>query len=464
MTPFRLSRRALLRGTVRSSLGVALGLPLLDAMLNSHGTALAAGDPLPLRFGVFFWGNGSDPARWAPAATGADWQPSEMLQGIAAVKDYVNIVSGTRLAVRGAHNPHVEGAVAILAGGNPVLHPSFSGQSNDWDYLTVPGPSVDQIAADHLAGPTRFRSIVASATPVHTGAAGTSSAPGTAISYTSHSAPFVFNSPKTTPSELFGYLFGTPVGTPPSGPDPEMLVRADALGAVLADANALRRRLGTNDRQRLEQHMDSVRELQARILAMPPPVVGACAQPTMPTDPASLRLKVKVFADLIAMGFACDLTRVFSLQFSSPASHVAYPDLFPSYVYNGTATSFHEYEHNAGIDETVRTTLKYFVEIFGSVLESFRALPERGGNLLDRSCILGTSELSFGPSHGFDDFPILLAGKAGGALKYPGVHVTAPGENAARVPFTALKAIGAPLASWGRDQLLTSAPVAELLT
>jgi len=449
---------------VQSSIGVALGLPLLDAMMNDHGTALAAGEPLPLRFGVFFWGNGSDPAQWAPAITGRGWQPSNMLQGIASVKDYINVVSGTRLAVRGVNNPHVEGAVALLAGGNPVLHPSFSGQSNDWDYLTVPGPSVDQVAADHLAGPTRFRSIVASATPVHTGAAGTSSAPGTAISYTSHAGPFVFNPPKTTPTELFAYLFGTPITPTPVGPDPAQLVRADALGAVLADARALRARLGTNDRQRLEQHMDSVRQLQSRILAAPPPMVGACAQPAEPSDPDSLRVKVKLMADLIAMGFACDLTRAFSLQLSSPASHVGYPDLFPAFVYNGTATSFHEYEHNAGIDATVQTTLKYFVELYGSVLESLKALPERDGNLLDRSCILGTTELSYGPSHGFDDMPILIGGSAGGALQYPGVHVATNGANAARVPFTALKAVGVPLTTWGRDQLVTSEPIAEILS
>ena len=118
-----LDRRTFLRGTALTGASVAVGLPLLDSMLSLGGTALADGSPLPLRFAVWFWGNGSDPDRWAPSTTGPGWEPSEMLAGIAGVKDYVNVVSGTTLPVAGRNNPHVEGAVGILVGGNPVKGP-----------------------------------------------------------------------------------------------------------------------------------------------------------------------------------------------------------------------------------------------------------------------------------------------------------------------------------------------------
>ena len=76
MKKLQLSRRAVLRGAAGGVFS-AIALPTLEAMLDSHGTAYAQGQPFPKRFGVFFWGNGVRLARWNPAQTGADWQLSE---------------------------------------------------------------------------------------------------------------------------------------------------------------------------------------------------------------------------------------------------------------------------------------------------------------------------------------------------------------------------------------------------
>ena len=463
------SRRALLRGTLGSA-SVLLGLPLLEAMLNGNGNALADGTPLPKRFGVWFWGNGTDPGRWAPATEGAGWQPSQMLGGLAAVKDYVNVVSGTLLETRWhqgsaqKHNPHVEGAAGILTGGNPVVHSSYAGQEDDWNFLNVPAASIEQVAADHLSAPnTPFRSITLAITPVHTSDAGSSNHPGTAISYISHSARSgstpVFNPPRFSPSEVFGYLFSGGVGGEGGGSAEPMLTPEEISRA------AMRSRLGKNDRDRLAQHLDGVHELQARIKNLPPPPPSAaCEVPANPGDPTSDRMRVKAMADLIAMAFACDLTRTFSLCFSSPASHVDYPDVYPdSLVFNGEAQSFHNYEHLAGIDDTVRVGLQYFVDCFGDLAASLKAMPEQDGNVLDNSCILGTTDVASGPSHGFTDFPVLVAGRAGGKLKYPGVHVKLPGQKACRIPLTCLQAVGVPITSFGQDQFFTDQAIAQIL-
>jgi len=460
-----LSRRTFLRGVTAGSAAAVVGLPLLEAMLDHHGTSLADGLPIPKRFGLWFWGNGSDPERWAPTAEGSAWEPTEMLAALGPVKDYVNLVSGTILPVPGRNNPHVEGAVGILAGGNPVLHPSYAGQANDWDYLTVPGPSLDQVAAEHLAGPSLFRSLTLGITPVHTAAAGTSSAPGTAVSYISHRGPYLFNPPKMDPRQVFTDLFGGGTHVGPTPPGPIEVARADVLDAVLEDAASLRVRLGSSDRQRLDQHLEGIHELQNRLNALvPSPVSPACAVPVDPGGPDSFRARAKAMADLVAMAFACDLTRVTSIEFSSPASHVDYPDIYPgALVFNGSPTSFHEYEHNVGINDTVRVGLKYFIECFTDFLLTLKAMPDAQGNLLDNTCVLGTSELSFGPAHGFSDFPLLVAGKAGGALRYPGVHAALPGDIAARVPFTCLKALGLPVDAWGEEQYRVDSPVAAIL-
>jgi len=451
-----MKRRTVLRGLLGAS-AVAVGLPLLEAMLDANGEALADGAPLPMRFGVWFWGNGTQPGAWAPAVQGPGWEATGLLAGLAPVKDYVNLVSGGVLPVLKVKNPHVEGAVGILAAGNPLLHASYNGQNNDWDFLTVPSPSVDQIAAGHLAGKTPFRTLTLAVTPVHTSDAGSNNAPGTAISYISHPAPYVFNPPILDPSKLFAELFGV---IKPGELDPTALARTTVLDAVRGDAAALRTRLGKNDRTRLDLHLEGIYELQNRLTAM---VMGgeSCAMPSDPGNPESERLRARAMAELVAMAFACDLSRVVSLEFSSPASHVDYPDI--GITQNGLGTSFHEYEHQKGYDANVLAGLGYFIEVFGEFVAALRALPEAGGNLLDRCCVLGTSDVAGGWDHAMNDYPLLVAGTAGGALAYPGVHTSLAGDNAARVPFTCLKAVGVPIDSFGTDQFATDQPVADIL-
>jgi hypothetical protein len=452
-----LGRRTLLRGMVGAT-AVSLGLPLLEAMLDANGTALAGGGALPKRFGVWFWGNGTHPANWAPAAVNAPWEPTPLLQGLAPVKDYVNVVSGGVLPVPGVNNPHVEGAVGILAGGNPLLHESYAGQGDDWNFLTVPTASVDQIAADHLSGSTPFRSLTCAVTQVHTSDAGSSNHPGTAISYISHPAPYVFNPPIMDPSKLFAMLFGNgiPTGEPPTAAS---LARAEVLDALMDDAASLRQRLGRSDKQRLEQHLDGIRELQNRLTTVVMPG-EACTLPVDPGNPTSERARALVMGELLAMAFACDLSRVMTLEFSSPASHVDYPDIGVGAA--GLGTSFHEFEHQNGYTATVLGVLGYFMEVFGDFVAALRALPEAGGNLLDNCCILGTTDVAGGWDHAFNDFPLFVAGRAGGALKYPGHHVSLAGGNAGRVALTCLQAIDAPVDTWGSEQFLVSDPVAEI--
>src|SRR6185503_6096922 len=91
-----LSRRSLLRGVMGGTV-IAIGLPPLEAMFNSHGTAYAQGAPIPKRLGIFFWGNGVKLDRWVPATTGAAWTPSLALEPLTALKDYVSVVSGMNI-------------------------------------------------------------------------------------------------------------------------------------------------------------------------------------------------------------------------------------------------------------------------------------------------------------------------------------------------------------------------------
>src|SRR5262245_50967700 len=143
MTMRMLGRRTFLRGLTTA--GTALvGLPLLDVMLDRHGTALASGEPLPLRLGTYFWGNGIVPGNWVPATTGPGWAPTPNLQPIhdLGVVSDVTVVSGMRHeAAVGCHNP---GRSLMLSGSwNGMAFDGTSGTSS----ATL--PSVDQLVADY---------------------------------------------------------------------------------------------------------------------------------------------------------------------------------------------------------------------------------------------------------------------------------------------------------------------------
>ncbi|MCA9572560.1 MAG: hypothetical protein KC656_32190, partial [Myxococcales bacterium] len=178
---------------------------------------------------------------------------------------------------------------------------------------------------------------------------------------------------------------------------------------------------------------------------------------------AGEHLRLQRFAELLRFAFACDLTRVATMEFSSPASHVFYPDVYGSQlVYNGSPTSFHEYEHNVGYDSSVLTGLAYFHDVFGDFLRELRAVPEGGGSVLDHAVVLGTSEVAGGAGHTFEDFPLFVAGGGNGRLR-PGRHVRLNGGLATRVGLTCLRALGDTRSGWGSEQLATTSEISSLL-
>jgi len=136
----RLHRRTLLRGAA----GATLALPVLECMLNSHGTAFAAGEALPTRLVVFFFGNGVLRDNFRPGQIGANWELSETLEPLAAYKNYLNIITGYDVKVPN-RNGHHNGTTGVLAGYD------FSGvdKGNAVEDSRFDGPSIDQAVGFH---------------------------------------------------------------------------------------------------------------------------------------------------------------------------------------------------------------------------------------------------------------------------------------------------------------------------
>jgi Protein of unknown function (DUF1552) len=420
-----LDRRALLRGAL-GGVGVAVGLPTLAAMLNGNGTALAGGKPLPRRLGIFFWGNGVRHKLWVPAERGANWALSEELAPLAQVKPYLNVVTGMNVKT-GNEQGHHAGTVGILSG-RPMVsqpHPSSAYAS------TFSGPSIDQVAADVIGRGTPFRSLELGVSRQVT------ENEGTTLLYLSHRGPDAPNPPEYEPERLFDRLFGGAART----------VGKSVLDVVAADARALAAVLGKEDRRRMDQHLSSIREIERRL--QPSKTAKQCA--ASPPTPAQGKpgafphaARSEEMARLLALALSCDLTRVFSFMFSGSVGETAFWEV-------GEDKSHHQFTHDeAGDQPIVHAATVFVMEQYARLLEVFAETPDGAGNLLDQSVVLATSDTADGRGHTLEDYPIVLAGRAGGALKYPGVHYrSAQGENTSKVLLSMLRAAGVPLAKFG---------------
>jgi len=474
-----LSRRTLLRGALGGA-GAAVGLPVLEAMLDRHGEALAAGTPLPRRFGAFYWGNGVVAKLWFPTQTGPSWQLTPLLMPLAKVKDYVSIVSGTVVYVPYQVSGHMGSLQAITSG---ALGTSQGGLN-----YAYAAKSMDQSIADKIGGGTRFKSL-------HLGVASTDASDadfGAVARSISHNGPNSPNLPEYNPIALYDRVFGAgfSTGASPDLSTVTLAARRSVLDLVAADARALQMRLGSSDRQRLDQHLQGVLDLEKQLGGMPPSTMTAgCSAPTRPTssyaaiDNEQIQWEPLATAqiDLLVHALACDQTRVFTFRFSPCNDYTVYPG-FPTFKIDptttNTGTSMHGLTHTEGGDQpNVQKCVTFSMSKLAALLERLLATPEGTGSLLDGCAILGFTECIEGRSHDATHqpgLPLIVAGRAGGGLVHPGIHYRSPlqgdaasesrGRNVSVVPLTLMQALGTGIPSWGVGAGQATKPISELLT
>lgn len=424
----KLTRRTILRGMLGGS-AISIGLPVLECFVNSNGTAFASGTGFPSRFGLFFWGNGNLPERWNPVGEGADYTLSEQLQPLQEVQSLISVISGMKVFVPN-EVPHMSGAAGILSGSS--LDTSGGGE-------TFQVPSVDQIIAQELGGETRFRSIEVATQP------------SGGLSY---NGPYNTNPPEQSPFALFERIFGTGFRAPGDEPiiDPTIALRRSVLDAVMEDVGRLNSRVGASDRIRLEQHLEGIRALEFQLakLEEDPPNLAACVKPgepfpEYPDIDGRLQLSAihRAHTDLLVMALACDQTRVISDYFSSPVNNTLFP---------GSSAGHHQLTHDEPGDQPeVNAIVVQIMEEFNYLVSQLHNMAEGDGTLLDSCSILATSDVSFGRTHSLEDFPIIVAGAAGGYLKQ-GIHYRSPtGENASQVLLTLIQSLGISVGSFGTE-------------
>lgn len=413
------SRRAFLRG-----LGTCLALPALESLRPA--AALAAMAPrlattasgMPLRLGCIAFANGSNYERWLPKGSGREYELNETFAPAADLKSRFQIF--TNLAHDAANNwgdgtgDHARAGASFLTG------------CHAWKTLGSRlhlGISVDQIAARQVGHLTRLDSLqlgVEGARMYGSCDTGYPCAYQYNISWASETLPLA---PEANPRVIFEKLFGGGSGAERAANLRQRLERRKSvLDFVLEDARSLNRELGRNDRQKLDEYLTGVRQIETQIekaerFRLPDPTI---AQPA--GQPEDHTVHVDLMYDLMALAFQTDSTRVVSFAVAPEGSNRPFTSL-------GISEGYHFLTHHAGNQEKVLKVAKierWYMERFARFLRQMDAMKEPDGtSVLHNSMIVYGCAIGDGNRHNHDELPVVLAGGGGGALQ-PGRHVLLP--------------------------------------
>lgn len=459
----KLGRRTVIRG----ALGTIIGLPLLECMLRSDGEALAGGQPLPSRYFLMQCPTSlvtSSSARiesMTPTRTGAGYDVTPVLSPLETrgVLSEVSVVSGLFIApldVPGGYNVdfHGQATFSIMTG----LRSGFSGVT--W---RPQGLSSDQLVAAEIGGATLLPYLYYQIDPEQG---------GISICYEqtrgfSDEPDIVWQeiAPEVSPASAYRRLVMGIAPEDPSAEDEaaalERRLRVSSLSYASDRIRALQARLGANDRRTLDEHLTRIRELERRIAATASTPIGeGCRDPMLGgTDPVDLPsglanhdARADLFAELIQVAFACDLTRVITLGGASLLTgagmrHELWNDI------GGLHADVQHGEPQGDLDEANQ----WFVDVYARVLQRLAASTEGASTVLDNTAALFVMEGGKGmtadsqrsgdggsdPNHSVDNAVMLVGGRAGGLA--PGRHLSVAGRDLHHgVVFnTAMRAVGA---------------------
>jgi hypothetical protein len=436
-----ISRRAMLQAA-----GASISLPLLESMLPaatpSRSTA-ASSSRLRLICLEMVHGAagctkyGEEKNLWSPAATGRDFDlaPSS-LQPLEPWKDYLTIVSNTDMHAAEAWEPHELGGDHFRSSAVFLTqsHPKHT-QSSD----VRAGVSFDQIYAKRFGQDTPLPSIQLSIESVD-------QAGGCMYGYScvytdtmSWETPTKFLPMVRDPRMVFDQLFG--VGGSQQEREHRRQTDRSILDWLTRRIATLKSTLGPADRQRMDEYLDNIREIERRITRIEQQnSTGDARQlPTAPIGvPDDWDEHVKLMFDLQVLAFVGDTTRISSFKMSRDVNGRVFP---PS----GVSTGFHNASHHGETEQRIlqfAAINKYHISVVAYFADKLKKAQEGDSNLLEQSLIVYGSPMGDSNLHNHKRVPLMLLGHAGGALKGR-LHVkTQDGTPSANMFLTLLHKIG----------------------
>lgn len=454
-----ISRRTLLRGAG----GVAIALPMLEAMLPRHSHAGGTAD-FPKRFVVFFSANGTLHERWNPMGSANDFtfvdaaNPQQMRILAPLEPHKADLVVLQNLAQQSrSHGPggngHDMGMGHMLTANTLVEGPSGYAEFSHLPDGSVAGPSIDQAIAEVIAGTTPYRSL-------EFGVRANLDLARQLTSRMCYRGPFEVLPPENDPQAAFDRLFAE-LDADPAEIAALRAKRKSVLDRVGEDFTRLQAKLGASDKQKLESHLDAIRELE-QSLSNDHGLLDGCAMPTVPgkldyNANDNYPLVGQAHMDLMVMALACDLTRVTSLQWSTAQSGTRFTWL-------GHGSDHHGMSHEADNDEAIREQLvainHWYAEQFAFLIAAMKQVPEGDGTLLDHSVVMWCNEQGNGDTHSAQEIPYVLAGSGGGAIE-TGRWIDTQGRAHNDLYVSLLRAFGADVDTFGLAEVCTG-PMPEL--
>ena len=414
ITTSQIPRRTFLRG-----LGTVIALPMLDAMIPASAVAsIADKTKAPTRMAFMYVPNGAHMQDWTPSKIGADFDLPPTLRPLAPVKSDLLVLSGLthdkgRTNSDGAGH-HARGATVFLTGSQALKSEGAE---------ICAGVSVDQVAAKVVGKATRFPSLELGTEGGRQAGkcdSGYSCAYSNNISWRDESTP---TAKETNPRLVFERLFGSASKKDRN----ESLAKRDRykksiLDFVLEDAKRLSNRVSGNDRQKLDEYLSAVREIEARIertekeTVASPIILPGYERPA--GIPASFEEHIRLMGDMMVLAFQSDVTRIATFMIANEGSNKSYPFI-------GVNNGHHELSHHQG-DRAKQAKIaqinKFHIAQFSYILQRLKSIPEGDGTLLDNCMIAYGSALSDGNAHNSENLPVLLAGRGGGTIR-TGRHV-----------------------------------------
>jgi len=389
-TSHHFSRRTLLRG-----LGVSMALPWLES-INVWGdekTGAEKASEAPVRLAILFAGNGFHSKEWWAKGEGAAMQVGQVLQPLHDFREKLLFIQGlyNEQALKG--NIHSSQTGNLLSGA-----PLASGGD------IRSGTSVDQLLAQTYGRSTKVPSLVLgcekSNPSVHK---------NYSMLYSSHIS---WTSPTTpTPLELYPALaFDRLFKDEVQKGDKSML------DAVLSDATDLRRQISASDQRKLDEYLDSVRDVEQRIAGAGQKGELQGWRPTLdkpnmqrPDDgiPQNIAEHMRLMCDILVLGFQTDTTRITTLKLNNDHSSLRFPHLRVDYMIH------HLLSHSDTADWL--KVNQFFVEQVGYIARKLDAIQEGSRTALDNSLLMFCSSMMTG-NHNADQLPVVMLGRGGGRV------------------------------------------------
>ena len=426
ITKKHISRRTMLKGT-----SVAVGLPLLDAMIPA-GTALAdTAAVAPPRMGFIYFPHGAVQQNWQPTAVGTDFKISPILEPLDPYKKYLTVVSGLRNKAGESPAPH-----AIIAGTwLTCVHPPAGQQAPNV------GPSADQVAAKYIGQDTALPSIELAGE-----GGGGACDPSFGCSYSGTIAFRTGTQPlpmENNPRSAFVRMFGQ--GDTAEQRHEITLETGSILDYVREDAANLQRRLDPADKRMVSDYLDSVREIETRIQKMSSQGSGTKLPNAPDGVPEDFGKMLDTMFDMIALGWQSNTTRVATFMIAKEVSMRTYPNL-------KITDAFHPLSHHqndpAKLEKLTRIQ-NFHTQAFARFVKRLAETQEGNGNMLDHSIILFGSNMSNSDMHNNDPLPSAVLGLGNGKIK-GGQHLHYPQDTPhANLLLTLLNRAGVPVTSHG---------------